>query len=57
MLNTCADIYSAQCLSWQSVRLGIKGLLIVRDSQPAESLCYVLEQDILSPAYEKSKHG
>ena len=40
-------MWEAQWLSWYSVRLGIEGLL-VRVLPPAESLCYVLEQDTLS---------
>ena len=39
----------AQWLSWQSVSLGIEGLL-VRVLSPTESLCCVLEQDTLPAA-------
>ena len=39
----------AQWLSWLSIRLGIKGLL-VWVSPPVESLCSILEQGTLSAA-------
>ena len=48
-LTQVSNLGGAQWLSWESVRLGIKGLLI-RASPSAESLCCVFEQDPVSAA-------
>ena len=49
MLSAFPHHCAVQWLSWYSIRLGIKRLL-VRVSVPEESLFSVLEQDTLSAA-------